>query len=72
MIYLSEDNFNDELTEDQKRFGREHLPNDPHFKESETENEPEPLIEAVEVECLNCSVKDIQKYDTPITKIRVS
>ena len=30
----------------------------------------EVLIEAVEVECLNCSVKDIQKYDTPITKIQ--
>ena len=67
---MSEDNFkdNNELTEEQKRFGRAYLPNDPDFQEDI--NQEIPLIEALEVECLNCSVKDIQKYDTPITKIQ--
>ena len=69
---MEEDNFNhnnSDLTDDEKRFGRAYLPNDPHFKE-DINNQETPLIEATEVECLNCSIKDIRKYDPPITKIQ--
>ena len=62
--------YDDGLNEDQKRFGRAYLPNDPNFAEDTDTDEHETLIEAVEVECLNCSIKTIEEYDTPITRIQ--
>jgi hypothetical protein len=59
--------YNDGLTEDQKRMGRAWLPNDTHFQECN--NDQERLIEAIEYECLNCSIKNIHEYETPKTKL---
>ena len=47
-------------------FGNFYFPN---IDSSKSENK-EVYIEAVEVECRNCSIKTIEKYDTPITKIQ--
>ena len=63
--------FDGELSEEQKGFGSAYLPNDPHFQEQQEDNSnKEVYFEAVEVECRNCSIKDIQEYDTPITKLQ--
>ena len=60
--------YNDGLTEDQKRMGRAWLPNDPHFQECN--NDQERLIEAVEYECLKCSIgKRVHEYNPPKTKL---
>ena len=45
--------------------GRSWLPNDPDFQDQQHNNEV--YIEAVELECLNCSIKTIEEYDTPKT-----
>ena len=72
-----EDNFKDDSNNNNDafkdyRYNDENQFNpDPDAAVPTQPQEQEISIEAVQVECLNCSIKDIQKYDTPITKIQV-
>ena len=64
---MEEDNRNNnsDLNEEQNNWYYSKNPTDPTPISSD-----ETLIEAVEVECLKCSVKDIEKYNQPITRMQ--
>ena len=65
-----EDNNNpngEDLTEEQSNW---YHSKNPAYPTPVSSDETEPLYEAVEVECRNCSIKKLEEYDTPITKLQ--
>jgi hypothetical protein len=63
---MTQYNNNDgDLTEEQKKFGRSWLPDEPVFAEFK---EDETLVEAIELQCIPCSIKFLHEYDIPKTR----
>ena len=56
----------EDLNEEQTNWYHENNPADPT---PVSEPNKEVLIEAVEFQCLNCSISDIHPYEKPITKL---